>query len=121
MLSCAEVQVKKGQTLAFIEQLGTHWPVESPQASRGQGQREGEEGELGAGWGWGWRIEGGEGLRPVLGLPMGVCTGKGCEADVEEGRQSCLPLHHPLGPIPYLMRSAFLCPPRPHCLCALPL
>ncbi|KAI7844615.1 hypothetical protein COHA_001707 [Chlorella ohadii] len=25
-------QVKKGQTLAFIEQLGTHWPLESPQA-----------------------------------------------------------------------------------------
>lgn len=24
-------QVKKGQTLAFIEQLGTHWPVEAPQ------------------------------------------------------------------------------------------
>ncbi|PRW60104.1 Biotin carboxyl carrier of acetyl- carboxylase isoform A [Chlorella sorokiniana] len=25
-------QVKKGQTLAFIEQLGTHWPLEAPQA-----------------------------------------------------------------------------------------
>ena len=25
------LQVKKGQTLAFIEQLGTHWPLESPQ------------------------------------------------------------------------------------------
>ncbi|KAI3436244.1 hypothetical protein D9Q98_002297 [Chlorella vulgaris] len=25
-------QVKKGQTLAYIEQLGTHWPLESPQA-----------------------------------------------------------------------------------------
>lgn len=26
-------QVKKGQTLAFIEQLGTHWPLEAPQVS----------------------------------------------------------------------------------------
>lgn len=25
-------QVKKGQTLAYIEQLGTHWPLEAPQA-----------------------------------------------------------------------------------------
>lgn len=25
------MQVKKGQTLAFIEQLGTHWPLEAPQ------------------------------------------------------------------------------------------
>lgn len=24
--------MKKGQVLAYVEQLGTHWPVESPQA-----------------------------------------------------------------------------------------
>ncbi len=29
--SMTRLQVKKGQTLAFIEQLGTHWPLESPQ------------------------------------------------------------------------------------------
>ncbi len=27
-------QVKKGQTVAYIEQLGTHWPLESPQVRR---------------------------------------------------------------------------------------
>jgi hypothetical protein len=26
--------VKKGQVLCYVEQLGTHWPVEAPQVSR---------------------------------------------------------------------------------------
>lgn len=30
--ACLCPQIKKGQTLAYIEQMGTYWPLESPQA-----------------------------------------------------------------------------------------
>lgn len=29
-LATAHAQIKKGQVIAYVEQLGTHWPVESP-------------------------------------------------------------------------------------------
>ncbi|KAL6771206.1 BCC2 [Auxenochlorella protothecoides x Auxenochlorella symbiontica] len=36
-LAAAGDSVKKGQVLAFVEQLGTHWPVEAPQSGELEG------------------------------------------------------------------------------------